>query len=76
MRFLCILLVVVKLNAAAIDSYTNGAGMSIVRKQLEDATAAAAALWTKFITACLAGGVTVPSVTAGSGVWDLSGTGI
>ena len=67
--FIITLLAQNNLNAAAIDSYTNGAGISVVRKELEKVAEAIARHWAELVKICGAGGVTVPISSSALEYW-------
>jgi len=67
-------LAVQNLNAAAASSYSSSVGTSVTKRELEDATAAAASNLEDFANLLKLGGVTLPSSDIDISLWDMSGS--
>ena len=64
---------VANITASAASNYSNGVGMSLTKRRLDDAMAAATRHMDSFRRACALGGVTVASFEdQGIAFWDLS----
>jgi len=68
-------LTLLKLDASSAQSYSNGVGMSVARRERAEASASVAQYWAGFVQLLAQGGVTVPTVDDAAVYWDLSGVG-
>jgi len=64
---------IANVNASAAGSYSNGLGLSINKRRLDELNAEADRLWEEFVRLCALGGQTVPSLADSVSYWDLSG---